>query len=382
MKKKLLVMASTFPRWKNDTNPPFVYELSKRLTNDFDITILAPNYPDSKLYEEMDNMKVHRFRYFFKRYERLAGSGGILPTLKKNKLYYFTVPFFLLGEYLKAKKLIKKEKFDIVHAHWIIPQGIVAYWLKKKFDMDYVVTSHGSDIMALKKLNFIKKPILENSKKITVVSNAIKKEVLENIDKNLDIEVIPMGVDTDLFNPKKKDLDLKKELGIKGPFLLFVGRLAPEKGVDLLIESMPRVIKEYPNIKLIIIGEGTLEKELKKRVKDLKIKNNILFLGKKMNKELPKYYATADLFVSPSRREGLGLTFVEAGLCGCYLIGTNVGGIPEIINKGQGIVVNEKTLNEKIIFSIKNHKKTLEKHNGLIKFGFKYIIKKYVEILE
>jgi glycosyltransferase involved in cell wall biosynthesis len=382
MKKKLLVMASTFPRWKNDTNPPFVYELSKRLVDDFDITVLTPNYPGSKLYEEMDDMKVYRFRYFFKKYEKLAGSGGILPTLKKNKLYYLTVPFFLLGEYLKAKKLIKKEKFDVIHAHWVIPQGLVAYWLKKTCNIDYVVTSHGSDIMALKKLNFIKKPILRNAKKITVVSNAIKNEVLENIDKNLNIEVIPMGVDTDLFNPNKKDLNLKKELGIKGAFLLFVGRLAPEKGIDLLIRAMPRVLNEYPETKLVIIGEGNLEKELKKMTKDLNVTNNVLFLGKKKNIELPKYYATADFFIGPSRREGLGLTFAEAGLCGCYLIGTNVGGIPEIINGGVGKIIQHEKLEKEIIHAIKIKKINQTGIKSLSYFKFDKIIKEYIKVLK
>ena len=75
--KKILVMASTFPRWANDVNPVFVYELSKRLTSEFDVSVLAPSFPGSKSFEVMDNMKVHRFRYFFKRFEKLAGSGGI-----------------------------------------------------------------------------------------------------------------------------------------------------------------------------------------------------------------------------------------------------------------------------------------------------------------
>ena len=95
-KKKLLVTTSTFPRWENDTDPPFVYELSRRLANSFDITVLAPNYPGALTREEMSGIQVHRFRYFFKKLEILAGSEGILPTLKKNVLFNFLVPFFLL----------------------------------------------------------------------------------------------------------------------------------------------------------------------------------------------------------------------------------------------------------------------------------------------
>ena len=84
MKKKVLVFTSTFPRWKNDTIPPFVYELSKRLTSDFDITVLTPNFPGAKKDEIVDGMKIHRFRYFpIEKFEKFASHEGILPTLKK-----------------------------------------------------------------------------------------------------------------------------------------------------------------------------------------------------------------------------------------------------------------------------------------------------------
>jgi len=318
-KKKLLVFASTFPRWKNDTNPPFVYELSRRLTKDFDVSVLTPNYPRAKTDEIMEEMKIHRFNYFIKKYQKLAGSGGILPTLKKNKWFYFQVPFFMIGEFLALRKQIKKNKPDVIHSHWIIPQGFIAYLNYKISGTPYVVTSHGSDILGLKGFKSLKKRILKNADKITVVSNTIKQEILTNIDYSLKnkIKVIPMGVDTKLFNLNKKDLSIKKKYEINGQFLLFVGRLAPEKGIDLLIEAMPHIIESKPKTKLMIIGGGTLKEELKKRVKELKIENNIIFVGGVDNKKLPRYYATADIFVCPSLREGYGLTYVEASACGC-----------------------------------------------------------------
>ena len=87
-KKNLLIVTSTFPRWKNDTDPPFVFELAKRLTDAFNITVLAPNYPGALADETVEEIKIHRFRYFLKKFEILAGSEGILPTLKKNRLFY------------------------------------------------------------------------------------------------------------------------------------------------------------------------------------------------------------------------------------------------------------------------------------------------------
>jgi len=388
MKKKLLVFASTFPRWKNDTLPPFVYELSKRLTDEFDVSVLAPSYPKAKDFEIMDKMKVYRFHYFFKRYEKLAGSGGILPTLKKNPLFFFQVPFFMLGEYSALKKAVKEIKPDIIHAHWIIPQGWVASKIKKKFDVPYVVTSHGSDILGLKGFIGIKKSTLENAKKITVVSNYLKEEIVKTINSSLKnkIEVIPMGIDTELFNLNKKELSIKKKYKINGPFLLFVGRLAPEKGIDLLIEAMPKVVENDPKTKLLVIGDGTMKEQLVSRVKELRIEKNIIFMGWRDNKKLPKYYATADIFVCPSRREGLGLTFVEAGLCGCNLIGSDIGGISDVINRTNGLLTKPKDsidIANKIISLIKNpiRDKNKIRKELINKFDWSIIAKKYGEML-
>jgi glycosyltransferase involved in cell wall biosynthesis len=386
-KKKLLVFASTFPRWKNDTLPPFVYELSKRLTDEFDVSVLAPSYPGSKDFEIMDKMKVHRFHYFIKKYEKLAGYGGILPTLKKNPLFHFQVPFFLLGEYLALKKAVREIKPDIVHAHWIIPQGWIASLIKKKFGVPYVVTIHGSDILGLGGFLKIKNQTFEGARSITVVSKHLMNEVIKiNSQLKNKVKVIPMGVDSDLFNINRNDQSIRKKYKIEGPFLLFVGRLAHEKGIDILIESMPEVIKNNSKTKLLIIGDGTMNEQLNKRVKELNLEKNIIFISWINNKYLPKYYATADLFVCPSRREGLGLTFVEAGLCGCNLVGSNKGGIQEIINQNNGKIIKGKevkNISREIIELLKNPIKDKNKIRAdlLNKFDWKIIAKKYKSVL-
>ena len=83
MKPRILVFTSTFPRWQNDTDPPFVYELCKRLTDDFDVHVLTPHYPGAKYEEIFCGVTVRRYRYFLPKFEKLAGSVGILPTLRR-----------------------------------------------------------------------------------------------------------------------------------------------------------------------------------------------------------------------------------------------------------------------------------------------------------
>ncbi|MCX7697837.1 MAG: glycosyltransferase [Candidatus Goldbacteria bacterium] len=382
-RKKVLVLTSTFPRWKDDTLPPFVYELSKRLAEYFDITVLAPSYPGAKDFEIMDGMKVYRFHYFLRPFEKLAGSGGILPVLKTKPLYYLVVPFFLLGEYLAARKIVKEIKPDIIHAHWIIPQGLIAYFIKKKYNVPYVVTSHGSDLMGIKNFNSIKNIILKNAKNITVVSNFLKEEV-KKINLNLKADVIPMGVDSELFNPNKKDLNIKKKYKIEGIFLLYVGRLAPEKGVEKIIELMPSILSKYNNIKLILIGEGVLKDKLLKKVKELKIVNNVIFIKWINNRELPKYYATADYFICLSEREGMPISYIEALACGTPIIVNNLPVCHELVGKNRGYILKNNVKEQILLYLLKNKKINKMRLHNYIKrnYDWKNITNKYLRILK
>lgn len=364
-KKKLLVFASTFPRWKNDTLPPFVYDLSKRLTEDFDVYVLAPHFKGAKKYEVMEGMKVYRFQYFPENYENLVCSGGALPALKKNKFTYLQVPSFFIAEFFALLKLVKKIKPDIIHAHWI-PQGFVSALVKKLTKTPYIVTSHGGDAFTYNSgmgLS-LKEYALQNARNITVVSNAIKKEFLDKIDPSLNIEVIPMGVDSKLFNPNKYDASIKKKYHINGPFLLFVGRLTEKKGVRYLIEAMPKVLKHYPKTKLMIIGSGELEQELKELANNLNINGEVIFRGAIPNKELPKYYATSDIFISPSimteegDREGYPVTLIEA----------IASGTKAIITKNKNYLKTPSNLFSKE----KNSKDIADKINKFLRSKIKY----------
>lgn len=377
--KKLLVLASTFPRWSNDTNPPFVFELTRRLTDNFSVTVLAPHYPSSKITEKMGKIKVYRFRYFFEKYEKLAGNGGILPTLKSNKLYYFIVPFFLISEIVTTIRLVNKLKPDIIHAHWIIPQGLAAYLNFLINKTPYVITSHGSDLHSLG-FNFVKKIILNHAKKITVVSRYLKDEV-GKIDTKLLLktEVIPMGVDTKQFSSNKYSVNIKNKYNSNGKIVLYVGRLSPEKGVKYLIDAMPLILNKMPKTKLLIIGNGPIKQELENQVKKLNLESKIIFLGAVEHNKLPPYFATADIFVLPSIKEGFGLTVIEALASACPVISTGVGGIKDIVPPTN--LIKEKSaesISKKVIETLKKNKT-----DTLIKTSFNWteISKKYINCL-
>lgn len=385
--KKVLIATTTFPSFlKGDSTPPFVYELSKRLAekNDLKIIISTPYTKNAKEYEERDNLKIYRYKYCF----TALRDGAILPNIKKNKLLIFQLPFFLLFSFLSLVNLVKKEEIDIIHAHWIIPQGFLAVLCKKVFrkkDLKIICTIHGGDIFSLRSwlATIIKKWTLNNVDAITVVGKEVEREVEKIGVKNNFIKIAPMGVDEKLFSFDKYNKSIKTRYNITEPFLLFVGRLVEKKGVKYAISAMPAVLKKYPDAKLLIVGEGPLEKNLKQQVEKLNLKNNVIFARGVSNRELPKYYATADLFLGPSvtarngDSEGFGLVFAEALLCKCPVVASDSKSISDIIkNEKTGIQVDVKNTElfaSKIIELIENK----EKRKKLAENGYKFVKERF-----
>lgn len=349
-RKKILVLTSTFPRWPGDTTPPFVYELSRRLAKSFEITVLAPHYPGSPVREERDGIAIRRFRYSWGGFEKLAGEKAILPALRSNRLNYLLLPFFLLAEFFATLYLVRRRRIDCIHAHWLLPQGLIAAVVKVLTGVPFVVTAHGADVFGLqgRVATALKRLVLRRADGVTAVSRVMAERIRGLVAVSC-LEVVPMGVDATAFRPELADHTIRTALGISGAFLLFVGRLSEKKGVGYLLAAMPEVLRSFPETRLVIVGTGELESDLRTQARELGIDAKVIFAGPIPNHALPGYYAAADIFVAPSitgaggDAEGFGLTFVEAGLSGCLIVGTRSGGINDIIEPGStGFMVAEK----------------------------------------
>lgn len=382
MKPKLLVTASTFPRWEGDTEPRFILDLSKALLEYFDVTVLAPMGIGAKTDEVLEGVNVIRYHYFpIHKWETLCYPGAIVPRIKEKKIRALLVPFLIIALWKKLRAILPE--YDLVQAHWIIPQGIIQSLFRKKF----IVTSHGTDIMSMNNwlMKKIKGHCLRKAGAVTVVSEALKEKAL-SICKLENIHVISMGCDThsfgiqyridNYFNQKDKRV------------VLFVGRLVEIKGVTYLIEAMRQL-----DAKLIIVGSGPLEKQLKKQAKDMGDK--VQFLGSRTHEELRTIYASADVFVAPSittedgAKEGFGLVIIEAMSSGLPVIGSDSGGISEIVVNGEnGFLVEEKNVHDlrsKIRYLLENPSIYQKLKEGAIKTSQKYdygfIAQRYQKIL-
>ncbi len=367
MKTKVLAIASTFPRWQNDTTPRFVYDLLNRLVSEYDTIVLAPHDRGALKKEKLGKVDVRRFAYFKpESMQKLCYNGGIIPNMKSSFLAKMQMPLLVIAEFLAASSIIKKEKIRLIHAHWMLPQGLVGVFLKKIFKIPLLVTIHGSDLFPLKNVLFKKLQhfVVKNADFITVNTEATKNELLGRFPEALTkVKIIPMGVASDFF----RKLKIKKPAKYsKNKILLFVGRLSDQKGLQYLINAMPKIVEEEPTVKLLIIGEGPYKTELEKKINENRIEEHVEFLGSLPSSEIIKYHNYADVFVLPSLAnktgtEALGLALMEAMSSGCAVIGTNIGGIPSLIKNGHnGILVpqkDSKALAKAVIMLLKNRKK-------------------------
>ena len=374
------MLTSTFPRRKGDVEPPFVYELCRRLTANFFVHVLAPHTVGSAAEEQVDGIQVTRYRYFISRWESLAYHGGILANLKQNFLRYLLIPFFLLGQLVALVRLLHNCRYDCIHAHWLIPQGLIAIFalLFIKSEPPVVVTSHGGDLFGLKGsvFNRLKRYVAQRSAAVTVVSHTMRDVLQELRIADSRINVIPMGVDLQkLFTPPVKH----QATGV----ILFVGRLVEKKGLKYLIEAMPSIMGKHSNATLKIVGDGQEKEKILERILELGIGEHVEFLGAAANETLTEIYHSSDVVVFPSvvaddgDREGFGLVLVEALGCECATIVSDLPAMRDIIRDDKSaLVVPQKDsvqLAEKICLLLEDD--TLRQNLG--EQGRAYVLKRF-----
>ncbi len=363
---KILMITTSYPRWKDDYIGIFVEGLSKPLVeNGNEVYVIAPGHEDSKNSEILDGVNIKRVKYWFtQKGQKLAYGAGIPTNIKKSFLAKIQIPFLVIAMFFRGIKYARKS--DIIHVHWPIA-GIVGILFKKLFRKKYIVTVYGVEVY-VGKFTFLVKSILKNADYVIYISNYTKSRTPIRKSENSE-SVISLGIDHVRFNPLIRNNNPREKLGISDTdkIIFSIGRLIERKGFPYLIKAMKIMIEKYPDIKLIIGGKGPEMDNLVELIHELKLNENIQMIGYIESELLPYYYASADVFVIPSiidssgDTEGLGLVTVEAMACETPVIGSNVGGITDVIDDEEtGFLVEQKNSEEiadKIIFYLDNPEK-------------------------
>jgi len=343
---KVLILTSSFPYSDGDYHGNFVfYHAQGQVNQGNEVHVLCPHIPGTPFFEIMSGINVHRFPYFYPyRFQRLSSTTGMYSALRHSFVAMVQLPLFLISELWCSWRLIHQYQIDLIHSHWFIPSGLVGAVVAFIGRKPHVITSHVLDANLFGKFRFslpLLSAIVASADMITTNSRYTKQQIEALVSLPCPCRVIPMGVIIPNQIPPVKDFH--------GQSILFVGRLVEWKGVDTLIRSMTLVRKAIPDSMLTIVGEGPFRDSLQRLVQDAGLTYAVRFYGRATDDDLKKLYDSAAVFVLPSRRyqglvmEGLGVVLLEAMSHGVPVIGSNVGGIPDIIIDGEtGFLVPEQ----------------------------------------
>lgn len=329
--KKILVVTTTFPRHDGDDRPRFVLDLCKTLSNEFEQLVLAPSGPGCDSGDDVEGIRVMRFRYFFRRAETLAYGSGILANLRAQPFRWLLLPFFLFGMVLSLRRALRRFQPDIVHTHWWLPAGLAARIAMATTSGKYklLVTCHGSDYFVLgERFSRLRRWVFARSDAIAMVSPAMREHAIAHGLPGNRMHVAPMGVD---FRNRFVHDDNAGRRGV-----IYVGRLIDGKGVDDLLKAWAQTSDDVRSQGLTIIGDGSYRVPLRDLCKSLGITDSVTFTGTIPHDELPTLFQQAALLVFPSAgQEGLGLTAIEAMGCGCPVLASDVGSLQDVIVDGE-----------------------------------------------
>ena len=242
----------------------------------------------------------------------------------------------------ELKKLLEKEDIDIIHGHYLFPAGAAAVDVGKQYNIKTYVTAHGSDMFEVyKKQPFMRltiKNVLKGADSVLAVSNALRHEIIATGVKGIadKTKLSWNSVDVDKFSNSSNDSFKKENNLLDKPIVLFVGNLIKRKNVDSLLEAKKVANSDYY---LVVVGNGPLFKKLKEKTEEENIRD-VIFTGARDDVE--NIIPSADVLILPSFSESFGLVLIEALACGKPVIGSDVGGITEIINDNVGMLVNPK----------------------------------------
>lgn len=270
------------------------------------LTIITMGYQKIPNQEEKDGIKIFR-----------------LPCWrsKSSVCYPWEQMTYIFSSFYFLRKHLKQKKYDVCHTHFIIPTGVIALWLKKHYNLSYVITSHGSDVPGYNQKRFkllhkiLRNPwqkICKNAKSIITPSTYLRDLIIKSCPVN-NCEVIPNGIEIDIF-----------KCGPKENIILAMSRLQPHKGVQKLFYAFSQIAPS--DWTLHIAGDGPYRHELENIAKKLGISDRVIFHGwlKNQSADHINLLAKSKIFVSASDFESFGISVAEAIASDCQIIISNI----------------------------------------------------------
>lgn len=373
----------------------FVYHLADNLSKnnmDMEYHVITSHHKNLMLNEKINNFYVHRYFCPAPGSWKLYAIGEGYNSFKK----YFAVGVDLVFASFSLYKFIKKYNLNLLHASSIYPSGASTVTVKKISEIPTIITVHGNaDFYQVSRYirNVFLGPVLSSCDKIIAVGYELADNLQNDLNYDLDIEVIPNGINIDQFSSYNHNIaeNIIKKYNLEDKKIVFViSRLVERKNIHLLVKSFPKVIESLDEARLVIAGDGPAKERLEKLARELRISDYVIFIGRVSEEEKLAFYHISDIFVQLTLSEGLSISMIESKAAGLPAIAARFPGTSEPVTDGKSgyvidIPIDLDELSEKILHLLADEallrrmgKYSFEEAKN--KYSLDTMIEKYYEI--
>ena len=337
-----------YPQHASDTQATYVHDINRHLVRrGHSVTVVTPGDPSLAREDMFDGVRIVRFPLELPAdltYGRVAQS----RVSWLGKFARLAVMAHYLEAQYRAILAAPEGQPDVIHAHWAIPTGPAAVLAARKLEVPCIITMHGGDVYVNPEQGYdfptrwyIRPALrwtLRHAGALTAITEDCRQHALRAGAPADRIRLVFNGTDLRRFSP---DENGDRRSPRFGPNMIFACRqLFPRKGIRFLLEAAAQLKPRFPDLKVVLAGDGFERPELARLAADLGIEADVTFLGWVPNTELPPYYRAAAVSVIPSLEEGFGIPAAEAMGCEVAVVASDAGGLPEVVEDGvTGLVV-------------------------------------------
>lgn len=353
---KIAMLTSSYPKWPGEMTAPFIEEIASSVAaRGHEVHVLMPYRSDLRRQQFERGVYLHRYHYAPTQALEVWGYAAALHgDVGMRATTLLAAPFALAQGFRALLGLVLRGNYDLVHAHWVLPNGAVAALVAQQCKLPLVVSLHGSDVFLAERTAptaWTAAWAARRADGITACSGDLAERLTKLGGPGERMRVIPYGIDPEVFYPDPEaGAAVRAQLGIAEdrPVLMWVSRMVHKKGLTVLLDALPEVLRRHPRALLVLGGYGDLREALEQQARRLGIAPNVLFPGPVDRAKINSYWNAGDIVVVPAVHDyggnvdGLPNIILESMSAGRPIVASHIAGIPQVITSGEhGLLVPE-----------------------------------------
>jgi glycosyltransferase involved in cell wall biosynthesis len=340
---RVAVLAHSFPRFPGDAHGPFVKHLSEALAaRGHQVWVVVPFDPELR-HDPATPLEIRSFRYVRPdRWHLLGYSRTLRRDVGMKPWAYLQAPLYFAFAERALSRLVRRQGIELVHAHWILPNGFVAARVSRATGVPFAVTLHGSDVFMAERnplFGAMARRALSGAAHVTSCSAELRERLLRlgGEEHAAKVHLVPNGT---WPTPPWEASGRHPAVPAGSRAVVAVGRLVDKKGFGYLLEAAPRILDRVPEARIVLGGGGPLEASLRERARRLGIADRVVFAGALSHPEALRLLGSAEVVVMPSVRDdrgnvdGLPVVVLEAMAAARPVVASAVSGMPLAIEDG------------------------------------------------